>query len=220
MATRWDERFFASTRGQVAALLRPGARTVDELAIELGLTDNAVRAHLSALERDGLVKQGEPRRGSGKPSFTFELTPEAERLFPKAYGLLLNQLMSVLSERLTPHELGGALREVGHRIATTQTGGPAEMRARVDWAVELLGALGGLAVAQESDGGFVIRGCNCALAAAVEGSADACLIAEALLSEMIGAPVRQRCDPGPPPCCRFEVTPAAGESIPEDIDAR
>jgi predicted ArsR family transcriptional regulator len=220
MATRWDERFFSSTRGQVAALLRPGGRTVDELAGELGLTDNAVRAHLAALERDGLVKQGEPRRGTGKPSYTFGLTPEAERLFPKAYGLLLNQLMSVLADRLSPQELTGALREVGHRIATTQTGGPADMSARVDWAVELLGALGGLAVAQESDGGFVIRGCDCPLAAAVEGTADACLIAEALLSEMIGAPVRQRCDPGPPPCCRFEVTPPTGATISETIHER
>jgi predicted ArsR family transcriptional regulator len=220
MATRWDERFFSSTRGQVAALLRPGSHTVDELAGELGLTDNAVRAHLAALERDGLVKQGEPRRGTGKPSFTFELTPEAERLFPKSYGLLLNQLMSVLADRLSPQELTGALREVGHRIAMTQTGGPADMSARVDWAVALLGALGGLAVAQESDGGFVIRGCDCPLAAAVEGTADACLIAEALLSEMIGAPVRQRCDPGPPPCCRFEVTPPAGATISETIHER
>ena len=220
MATRWDERFFASTRGQVASLLRPGGRTVDELAGELGLTDNAVRAHLSALERDGFVKQGAPRRGSGKPSFTFELTPDAERLFPKAYGLLLNQLMSVLAERLTHGELSGALREVGHRIATTQPAGPVGVGARVDWAVELLGALGGLAVAQETDGGFVIRGCNCPLSAAVEGSEDACMIAEALLSDLIGAPVRQRCDPGPPPCCRFEVTATAGDSIPETRHAR
>lgn len=53
-----DERFFASTRGQVVTLLRRGSRTVDELAGTLGLTDNAVRAHLAGLERDGLVTQG------------------------------------------------------------------------------------------------------------------------------------------------------------------
>ena len=32
MATRWDERFFASTRGQVIDLIRRRHSTVDELA--------------------------------------------------------------------------------------------------------------------------------------------------------------------------------------------
>ena len=67
MSTRWDQRFFASTKGQVAALLSRGVATVEELARELGLTDNAVRSHLAALERDGLVAQTGVRRGTGNP---------------------------------------------------------------------------------------------------------------------------------------------------------
>ena len=43
-------------------LLRRASRTVEELAQALGLTDNAVRAHLATLERDGLVRQGGLRR--------------------------------------------------------------------------------------------------------------------------------------------------------------
>ena len=120
LTPRRDERFFSSTRGQVVSLLRRGSRTVDELAGELDLTDNAIRAHLIGLERDGLVRQGEPRRGGGKPSLTFELTEEAERLFPKAYGVLLTGLLSVLAERLPPDELADVLREVGHRVPTGQ----------------------------------------------------------------------------------------------------
>jgi predicted ArsR family transcriptional regulator len=46
-----DERFFASLRGQVVTLLRHGDQTVEELAQALGLTDNAVPAHLVTLER-------------------------------------------------------------------------------------------------------------------------------------------------------------------------
>ena len=53
--TGWEQRFLSSTRGRLVTLLRRSARTVDELAHELGLTDNAVRAHLATLERDGLV---------------------------------------------------------------------------------------------------------------------------------------------------------------------
>ena len=77
-ASQWETRFFASTRGQVITLLRHGERTVDDLALALELTDNAVRSHLTALERDGLVRQTGVRRGGGKPAYTYELTAAGE----------------------------------------------------------------------------------------------------------------------------------------------
>ena len=49
---RWDQRFFESTRGRVVARLRRRRHTVEELAQELELTDNAIRAHLATLERE------------------------------------------------------------------------------------------------------------------------------------------------------------------------
>src|SRR5574341_1702227 len=72
--TKLDKRFFASTRGRIVALLRGTTRTVDELAEELELTDNAVRAHLLSLERDGLLRQSGLQRGTRKPHFAYELT--------------------------------------------------------------------------------------------------------------------------------------------------
>ena len=205
MAPSRDERFFASTRGQVVTLLRRGSRTVDELAGSLGLTDNAVRSHLAGLERDGLVTQGALRRGGGKPSFTYELTSEAERLFPKAYGALLQEFLQVLAERLPPDTLTDALREVGHRLAASQGVSSGDLRGRVERALTVLDGLGGLADVEDSEHGFVIQGCSCPLAAAVEGNPNACLLAETLLSDVIGVPVQQTCDQGPPPRCRFEV---------------
>src|SRR5215813_7260963 len=103
--TKLGERFFESTRGRIVGLLCGGSRTVNELAGELDLTDNAVRAHLLTLERDGLVKQGGVQRGRRKPHFAYELTAEAESLFTKSYDELLNVLLSVLKERLAPDEL-------------------------------------------------------------------------------------------------------------------
>src|ERR671916_3404377 len=105
--TKLDERFFDSTRGRIVSLLRGGSSTVNELAASLELTDNAVRAHLLSLERDSLIRQSGVQRGPRKPHFSYELTPEAERLFPKAYDTLLNQLITVLKGRLAP----GALEE-------------------------------------------------------------------------------------------------------------
>src|SRR6266581_530224 len=108
---QWNQRFFASTRGRIVMLLRRASRTVDELAKALNLTDNAVRAHLATLERDGIVRQGGVRRGSRKPSSIYDLAPEAEQLFPKAYDPVLQHLLEVLGERIPADEMETLLRE-------------------------------------------------------------------------------------------------------------
>ena len=61
----WRERLFKSTRGKILDLLRMRECTVNDLAAELRLTDNAVRAHLASLERDRLVVH------SGMPASAF-----------------------------------------------------------------------------------------------------------------------------------------------------
>src|SRR4051794_2845370 len=204
MATRWNERFFASTRGQVVLLLRQGQVTVEDLAGALGLTDNAVRAHLTALERDGLVVQRGQRQGIGKPAYTYTLTSEAEGLFPKAYGAVLHVLLDVLGESISPPALDTAMREVGRRLADEQPRAAGDLRQRAGAAVALLSELGGLASLEEEHGELVIQGRSCPLAAAVTGHPETCLLAEALLAEVIGAPVRQSCAPEIPRC-RFEI---------------
>src|SRR5918911_1443665 len=98
-STRWDRRFWGSTRGRTILMLRQGNRTVNDLAAALGLTDNAVRTHLDRLERDGLVHPSGTRPGTRKPNITYSLTPEAERqLFPKMYGPIFRQFLDVLAE--------------------------------------------------------------------------------------------------------------------------
>src|SRR6186997_1017029 len=121
--TQLDKRFFSSTRGRLVTLLRGTRKTVNELAQDLELTDNAVRAHLLSLERDGLIHQSGIQRGTRKPHFAYELTSEAEKLFPKAYDAVLTQLIAVLKGQLTPDALEKALREVGSSLARSQSGG-------------------------------------------------------------------------------------------------
>jgi predicted ArsR family transcriptional regulator len=204
VTSRADQRFFSTTRGRVVQLLRRASRTVEELAQALGLTDNAVRAHLATLERDGLVRQGGLRRGPGKPSYTYDLTPDSERLFPKPYGPVLRRLLDVLAEHLGPEELEAALREVGRRLGGDfkADGDP---RRRLEAAVAALNELGGLAELEERDGRPLIVGFSCPLAAAVPGHPEVCRLAEALVQEIVGAPVRECCERAEPPRCRFEV---------------
>ena len=205
--TKLDERFFDSTRGRIVSLLRGGSSTVNDLASSLGLTDNAVRAHLLSLERDGLVRQSGVQRGPRKPHFAYELTAEAERLFPKAYDTLLNQLITALKGRLPPAALEEILREVGRSLAARHASGdtPADLEGRVQNALEVLKAIGGSPSVGREGGKLVIRSGGCPLSAAVVEHPEVCEVAEALVAEIVGLPVRERCDRGESPKCCFEV---------------
>jgi predicted ArsR family transcriptional regulator len=205
--TKHDQRFFGSTRGRVVNLLRGGVSTVEELAARLELTDNAVRAHLATLERDGLVQQSGVRRGARKPHFTYTLTSEAEKLFPKAYDALFNQLIAVLKDRLDEQELEAVLREVGSSVAAagTSSGQEDDLGNRVQAALKVLSAIGGAAEVEQLEDKFVIRSGGCPLAAAVSVHPEVCQLAETLVSEIVKTPVREFCDRTGNPRCRFEI---------------
>jgi predicted ArsR family transcriptional regulator len=203
----WGDRFLATTRGQVIGLLRGGPRTVNELAAALGLTDNAVRAHLATLERDGLVAQTGSRPGFRKPNLTYELTSAAGQFFPKPDAAILQQLLAVLGERLPAGDVEAVLREVGHRLAAGLRGEVtgASIRERVEQAADVLGELGGMAVVEEADDRLLIRGADCPVAAVVEGHPAGCRLAETLLSDLVGVPVTERCQRGGTPRCAFHI---------------
>ncbi|GHO84746.1 helix-turn-helix transcriptional regulator [Dictyobacter formicarum] len=198
-----NHHFFASTRGRIVLLLRRSSHTVDELAQDLDLTDNAVRAHLATLERDGLVRQSGARRGSGKPALVYALTSEAEQLFPKAYASVLQQLLAVLSSCMPTEKVEEVMQETGRRLATQWNIAPGELRARLQDAVALLNELGGLAELEEDDESYIIQGYSCPLAAIVPNHPEVCKLAQALLTELICMPVAEQCEQSGVARCRF-----------------
>jgi predicted ArsR family transcriptional regulator len=205
--TKLSERFFDSTRGRIVTLLRGTTGTVNELAAQLGLTDNAVRSHLFTLERDGLIRQTGLQKGTRKPHFAYELTPNAEQLFPKVYDALLNQLITVLKSKLAPAALKEALREVGRSLARGNSANniAATRENRIQNALEALRSIGGLPRLEVDSDRVVIRSGACPLAAAVAEHPEVCEVAEALVEEILGTLVNERCDRSETPCCCFEL---------------
>lgn len=203
----WRQRILRSTRGRILALLRVENRTVNDLAAILDLTDNAVRAHLLSLERDGLAQQHGTRPGTRKPHATYGLSDEAEHIFPKKYGPLLNHLVTVISNRLTAREVQATMREVGRAVARdhldqTKSRNRGE---RIKIALKVLTDLGGLATLEQRNGKQLILGNGCPLAAVTANHPEGCLIIESLLGEIIGTPAKKCCEyEGMPRCC-FEI---------------
>jgi len=181
---------------------------VDELAAALGLTDNAVRPHLLALERDGLAQQAGSRRGegAGKPAIVYELHQNAEALLSRAYAPVLGALLEVLTEQLSDREAKRVLRETGRRLAAT-LGGQAtgDLVARAHAAAAVLTGLGGAVDVEPRRGSVTLRGFACPLATAVRRNPTICTAVESMVAEIAGAEATERCDREDRPHCCFEL---------------
>ena len=199
------QRMVLTERKEVDRPLNHLAQTTVRPTPALGLTDNAIRAHLATLERDGIVQQRGVRRGGGKPASVYDLAPEAEQLFPKAYGPVLQQLLDVLDERIPTSEVETLLREIGRRIASMWKVPSGDLRVRLGAAVEDFNELGGMAELEACDGHFCIRSYSCPLADVVLEHPEVCHLAETLLTELVGVPVQKHCDYTGSPRCSFTV---------------
>ena len=196
----------AGSRARIVAALRGGSQTVAELAELLGITDNGVRSHLLALQRDGIVAQAGNRKGFRKPHFSYELTSEARGAFAKAQGPVLDSILTVFERALPAAMREEMLRDAGKGLAG-QNMPPkgAGRRERLAHALALLAELGGLASLEEGKDGCTIVGNGCPLHGVVVNHPEACLIAESMLQELIGAKVESRCRHQPSPQCCFHV---------------
>lgn len=227
--------FQDSTRGRLLALLLEGPATVSDLAGELALTDNAVRAQLSRLQMDGYVRREGERRSGGRPAHVYGLAPRAQEAFPDGSPAVLAQLLDTLQDRMEPADLGRALSETGRRIAArmradgakTALPGVGEPASSTDGdddestdgerdadvapldaeqVLALLERLGGDPRMERRDGTLAITSPTCLLGPATRGSEDACEVGRSFLEELFDAPVKACCELEDGwPRCGFEV---------------
>lgn len=200
------------TRRQIVDLLRRSAMTANEVAAELEMTHNAVRAHLAALQRDGLVREAGWRRGGTRPAVVYELVPRADAFLSRAYIPFVAQLLRALGERTSSAELDDLMLSVGRQLAAEWPRLQGDLRQRVTTAARLLEELGALMEIERADGGFVLRSYGCMLGEAVHGRPEVCRSVESLLAHLVEAPVRECCERGERPRCCFEIAVTGGAS--------
>jgi predicted ArsR family transcriptional regulator len=204
------------TRGKIIELLRRSDLTATEIAARLGLTHNAVRGHLAALQHEGLIREGGSKPSGTRPAVLYSLVPEAEAVFSRAYVPFVAHLVRILQERLEQKELDKVMRLVGRGLASDWPRVHGDLPQRVDAAAGLLEDLGALNEIERLDGGFVIRGYGCLLSQAVHRRPEICRAMESLLAELVEAPVRECCErDGERPRCCFEIGVRGGRQTPD-----
>ena len=178
-----------SQRSIVEALKREGSRTVPELARALSLNVETLRAHLRALEGHGLVRRESQRtRGRGRPEIVYGLTAEAESLFPRREG----EVLQGLARHLAASGQEEVLREyfeayIGARreVALARVAGLAG-RERLTVAAEVLTELGFMAEVVDAEGGARLRLSHCPLRGLVEVTRIPCGVEGAFVRELLG----------------------------------
>jgi predicted ArsR family transcriptional regulator len=207
------KQFLETSRGRIAEILQRGPATVEHLASALRLTPNAVRAQLIVMERDALVQRAGLVPGTTRPSHTYELTPALEQLLSGAYIPLLTHLVRTFAGGLQRARLTELMRHTGKSLAAEVSGGrryPGDLRARTKKANEFLKKeLGAVTQVGRLNGGFVLQGHGCPLAAITGKEPSVCVVVESLLEELIGAPVHECCNRDGRPRCCFEIHPPA-----------
>lgn len=192
------------TKATLLSLLRGSGRTVLELAGALGLTGNAVRGHLAALQRDGLAEVREMRRSAAKPSAIYALTPAGEALFPKGHAVVIGAILEEMRARFSAAERTAFLAAVAARLPV-ETPAYAALEERLDAARAAFAVLGGAAEVETHDGRITIGCHDCPLGDVTRDHADACELASRMVSAAVGAEVTTRCTHGERPACRFEL---------------
>ena len=205
----WETSVGGAARGRIIGLLRRGERSVEELAAALDVTDNAVRAQLQILEREGLVRQARVRRAGvvGKPPTLYEIAPDTEPLLSSAYAPMLRAVLEALGDRVSPQTLSAIMRDAGAKLvsAVESPRGETDLESGVRAAAAVLASLGAEVDVEREGDGWVIRGYACPLAEAVRAQPKTCRAVEALVSNVAGAPAHERCERGDAVRCRFEI---------------
>lgn len=192
--------------------VRRGDETVNAIAAALSVTDNAVRLHLSALERDGLVqRRGVVRSGhAGQPAAEFELTDDGGVALSRAYPSALAALVTAVGSRLDARAKRALFLDAGRQLAArTPSHAQGSLAVRAEACAALLESLGGSARVEQARSHATLIGAGCPLATAVCAEPATCTIVEGLLESASGLRVEQRCDHGARPACRFQLSARA-----------
>jgi predicted ArsR family transcriptional regulator len=181
---------------QLLTLLLPKKEglTVEDLAKGLGITDNAVRQHLTALDRDGLVVKGETQSTGGRPEQLFGLTTAGRELFPRHYSwfaeLLISSLRDEQGTETLRKRLEGMGQAVGRQIATGLTG----VKDRAERIRALSGIMQELGYQSQwvdsSDERLpAVEAINCVFHNLAQRYPEVCYFDLALMSEFVGTVV-------------------------------
>lgn len=184
-------------RDLLIALRTGGPSSPDQLATRLGASRTGVLQQLRALEDAHLVSRQTVKHGVGRPRHLYDVTPDAQDLFPSTYDALASGLLSAIGavggDELIEEVFAARRRQLSDRVRdqlADRVPADAPMEDRVRGLAEIQAAQGYLAESVvRPDGTIQLREHNCAIYHVAKGTPSACQAELDLFREVLGADV-------------------------------
>jgi predicted ArsR family transcriptional regulator len=195
-------------------LRQSGPTSPDGLAAALGASRTGVLQQLHALEEAGLVSHAAEKHGVGRPRHLYDVTAEAQELFPADYGGFAVGLIAAIEElggaSLVEEVFAARRRQIGERVRR-RLAERLPASASLEDVVRELAAIqddaGYLAEALVDDEGTIrLREHNCAIFQVSKDTRAACEAEISLFREVLGAEVvRESHIASGDRCCTYRV---------------
>jgi predicted ArsR family transcriptional regulator len=199
-------------------LRQAGPTSPDGLAATLGASRTGVLQQLHALEEARLVSHAAEKHGVGRPRHLYDVTPDAQELFPSDYGGfaggLLGAIESIGGEDLVEQVFGARRQQIRDRVER-------RMAERLPRDASLEDRVRELAVIQDeggylaealvgADGSIRLREHNCAIYHVAGRFNAACEAELALFRDLLGPDVVRETHIGSGDrCCTYRITTAS-----------
>jgi predicted ArsR family transcriptional regulator len=206
----------ALRRAILVHLRRSGAASPDAIASAIGASRSGVAGQLRALEGAGLVTRTAVRHGVGRPRHLYDITADAQGLFPSNYEGLAAGLVAAIVElggdELLEDVMAARSRQAGLALrdglaATLPADAP--LADRVRELARLQDGLGYLAEVEVGDDAIRLVQHNCAVHDIAVLNGAACRAELAMFRDLLGPGVERECHiMNGDRCCTYRVSPA------------
>jgi predicted ArsR family transcriptional regulator len=176
-------------------LKRNGEMTVAELCGLLGVTEMAVRRHLSSLQAEGLIDSKTVKQTRGRPTYRYRLSEKAAGLFPSGFQALAGDLLDMVREERGHKGVMEFLSHRNDRIAERLKERMAnkDLGDRVAEVAKIFTEDGYMTEWEKlPDGNYLIYQRNCALHDLANQYRQVCVLEPKLIEVLLGAKVTRQ----------------------------
>lgn len=201
-------------RATIVRLLKTeGERSAPELAERLGITDVAVRRHLSLLADAGLITERTVKQDRGRPVARYRLARSGEELFPHRYVEMVDDLIEFLTDDRGRAGLVAFLRWRQQREAANyaERVQADDLEERLQELTDALEDAGYEAFVEATEDGFELTQTHCAIFEVAKEHPEMCAHEAAAFRRVLGEDVRvsrRETLAGGAPACVCTVTTA------------
>jgi predicted ArsR family transcriptional regulator len=197
-----------------------GPSSPDQLAERVGASRTGVLQQLRTLEAANFVSRQTVRHGVGRPRHLYDVTADAQDLFPTNYDALAAGLLSAIEavggDDLLEQVFAARRRQLGDQVRehmAERVSPDAPLEDRVHELAVIQADQGYLAdTTLDADGTVRLREHNCAIYHIAAGQPAACQAELELFTEILGADVvREQHIASGDRCCTYKITERAAD---------